>query len=79
MTKDSIMKQLETGVLKPETKRKRGRPALARHALEYQPGENPSQVSVRPNAATPALSLNRPLEDAAAQPAKRCRGRPRKA
>ncbi len=55
------------------TKRKRGRPALARPALEYQPGENPTEVS-----PAPALSLKRSSEDDVARPAKRCRGRPRK-
>jgi hypothetical protein len=63
-----VAKNVEIG-----TKRKRGRPALAKPALEYQPGEN------QPNSQVfPAQSLKRPSEDDVAQPAKRCRGRPRK-
>ena len=61
------------------TKRKRGRPALAKPALEYQPGQNPMDSSTQPDIApAPARSLKRPSEDDVAQSAKRCRGRPRK-
>jgi hypothetical protein len=52
-------------------KRKRGRPALSRKALEFQPAQTPVQ--------TPTPSVKRPAENEEdIQPPKKRRGRPRK-
>ena len=60
LTIPDVAKNLDIGA-----KRKRGRPALARKALEYQTIPNPLEV---------VQSSKRPSEDDVAQPAKRSRG-----